>query len=178
VSRSFFAINISSLPTFQAGSCERSSALMHGSPLCLAAPSSQPPKPGGSRRKARGVDGESACQADNGVGPLHCKLTALLLISLFPVDVPIAFVQLTRGGALSLCGTRCINLYPVGVSPVPRSLIHRCEGKGAPRRMGPIYKTASFSQSWLRSHIHLGSEYSFRSCLGPRLLHFQNCTCR
>src|ERR1700751_5073431 len=32
-------------------------------PPCLAALSVQPPEPGGSRRKARGVDGESACRA-------------------------------------------------------------------------------------------------------------------
>jgi len=31
--------------------------------LCLAALSGQPPEPGGARRKARGVDGESARRA-------------------------------------------------------------------------------------------------------------------
>ena len=43
---------------------ERSSALMaHGRLICLAALSGQPPEPGGSRRKARGVDGGSARRA-------------------------------------------------------------------------------------------------------------------
>jgi len=41
----------------------RSSALMARRPRCLAALSGQSPEPGGSRRKARGVDGESACRA-------------------------------------------------------------------------------------------------------------------
>src|SRR4029077_8659226 len=42
---------------------ERKSALMARTAPCLAAMRGQPPEPGGSRRKARGVDGESACQA-------------------------------------------------------------------------------------------------------------------
>ena len=43
---------------------ERSPALMaHGRLICLAALSGQPPEPGGSRRKARGVDGGSARRA-------------------------------------------------------------------------------------------------------------------
>jgi hypothetical protein len=43
---------------------ERSSALMaNGRLICLAALSGQPPEPGGSRRKARGVDGGSARRA-------------------------------------------------------------------------------------------------------------------
>ena len=45
------------------GSRERNSALMAWQSPCLAALSGQPTEPGGSRRKARGVDGESACQA-------------------------------------------------------------------------------------------------------------------
>jgi len=49
---------------FQEASRERSSALMaHGRLICLAALSGQPPEPGGSRRKARGVDGGSARRA-------------------------------------------------------------------------------------------------------------------
>ena len=49
-------------------------------------------------------------------------------------------VHLIQGGALiEICGTRRINLYPVEIAPVPRSLMHRRGGEGAPRRMGPIY---------------------------------------
>ena len=41
------------------------------------------------------------------------------------------FVQVTQGGSPLLCGTRRINLYPVGgESPVPRSLMQQCEGAG------------------------------------------------
>ena len=42
----------------------------HGGLPCLAALSGQPPEPGGSRRKARGVDGESACRATMMPGPI------------------------------------------------------------------------------------------------------------
>jgi hypothetical protein len=45
---------------------------------CLAATSGQPPEPGGSRRKARGVDGESACQATMVPGPLRRKCNCVL----------------------------------------------------------------------------------------------------
>ena len=31
---------------------------------------------------------------------------------------------------MSLCDARRIHLYPVGVEPVPRSLMQRCEGRG------------------------------------------------
>jgi hypothetical protein len=64
-SRKFFEINIFSFPRFKRlASRERSSALMaHGRLICLAALSGQPPEPGGSRRKARGVDGGSARRA-------------------------------------------------------------------------------------------------------------------
>jgi hypothetical protein len=47
----------------------RASAVLHlmaRQALCLAALSGQPPEPGGSRRKARGVDGESARRATIG----------------------------------------------------------------------------------------------------------------
>jgi hypothetical protein len=45
---------------------------------CLAAMSGQPPEPGGSRRKARGVDGESARQATMVPGPLRRKCNCVL----------------------------------------------------------------------------------------------------
>ena len=63
--KKFFEINIFSFPRFKRlASRERSSALMaHGRLICLAALSGQPPEPGGSRRKARGIDGGSARRA-------------------------------------------------------------------------------------------------------------------
>ena len=63
---------------------ERSSALMaHGRLICLAALSGQPPEPGGSRRKARGVDGESACQATIRPGHYDAANVRFLLILFF-----------------------------------------------------------------------------------------------
>src|SRR6185295_11898923 len=55
---------------------ERKSALMARTAPCLAAMSGQPPEPGGSRRKARGVDGESACQATIVPGHYAASVTA------------------------------------------------------------------------------------------------------
>jgi len=51
----------------------------------LAALSGQPPEPGGSRRKARGVDGEGACRATMVLGPSRrkCKCVSALLLILF-----------------------------------------------------------------------------------------------
>src|ERR1700726_255215 len=76
------------------GSRKRSSAFdgTAGSP-CLAALSGQPPEPGGSRRKARGVDGESACRATMVSGHYACKCNCVLFDPSFPVEVPITFVQ-------------------------------------------------------------------------------------
>ena len=85
MSRSFFAINISSLPTFREGSRERNSTLMARQALCLAALSGQPPEPGGSRRKARGVDGESARRATMVSGHYAANVTAFLLILFSPL---------------------------------------------------------------------------------------------
>jgi hypothetical protein len=46
----------------------------------LAALSGQPPKPEGSRRKARGIDGESACRAIMGPPLLRCSRLGLLVL--------------------------------------------------------------------------------------------------
>jgi hypothetical protein len=64
-------------------------------PPCLAALSGQPPEPGGSRRKARGVDGESACRATMASGHYAANVTALYVLfdPSFPVEVSITFVQ-------------------------------------------------------------------------------------
>jgi hypothetical protein len=75
-SRGFFAIKHFLLPSVQEAHAERKSALTARTAPCLAAMSGQPPKPGGSRRKARGVDGESACQATMVPGHYAANVTA------------------------------------------------------------------------------------------------------
>jgi hypothetical protein len=91
-------------PFVSRGSRERKSALMTWTTPCLAAMSGQPPEPGGSRRKARGVDGESACQATMVPVPLHATnvtaFSTLLLIPLSSLKCRITFGQLIQGGAL------------------------------------------------------------------------------
>ena len=62
------------------GSRERKSALMARGLLCLAALSGQPPEPGGSRRKARGVDGEKRAPSYNRVRPLRCKRNCVSVV--------------------------------------------------------------------------------------------------
>ena len=153
----------------------------HDSPLCLAAPSGQPPKPAGSRRRREGLTAKARAErqsSDNGclAGALprqaeirqERELVDLLLLSssIFQSgspsdrrDVGVAFDALDIQGSplLNLCDTRRINLYPVGLEPKPRSLMQHCEGRrGTPRRMGPIFKTASCSHAPGRSRIHLG----------------------
>src|SRR5262245_4832203 len=85
LSRSFFVISISSLPAFQEGSCERSSALMARQPFAWPRFRGQPPEPAGSRRKARGVDGESARRATMVSGHYAANVTAFLLILFSPL---------------------------------------------------------------------------------------------
>ena len=63
MSQEFFRDQHFFLLSVSRGSRGRKSALMARRLLCLAALSGQPPEPGGSRRKARGVDGESARRA-------------------------------------------------------------------------------------------------------------------
>ena len=127
MSRSFFAINISSLPAFQAGSCERGSALMGTAvPFAWAAPSGQPPKPGGSRRKARGVDGESACQATMVPGHYTANYNCVSFdIPLFLVPLPV--VQLTPRWS------------PFAMRHSPHQLI---SGRGKPPYQGPSCNSA------------------------------------
>ena len=108
---------------------------------------SSPNAPQGLRLWAQGLDGESTRRAimvwamSGARGFLSERVNLPLLLSgVLRLKLRFYLVHLIQGGALiEICGTRRINLYPVGIAPVPRSLMHRCEGKGAPRRMGPIY---------------------------------------
>ena len=135
----------------------------HDSPLCLAAPSSQPPKPAGSRRRREGLTAKARAEQQSSYN--GCLAGALIPPRVFRSGGPPIYDGRVASGALDprrsplskLCDARRINLYPVGIAPVPRSLMHRCEGKGAPRRMGPIFKTASCSHAPGRSRIHLGT---------------------
>ena len=125
----------------------------HDSPLCLAAPSGQPPKPAGSRRRREGLTAKARAErqsSDNGclAGALprqaeirqERELVDLLFLSssIFQSgspsdrrDVGVAFDALDIQGSplLNLCDTRRINLYPVGLEPKPRSLMQHCEGR-------------------------------------------------
>ena len=80
MSRSVFAINISSFPFREA----RASAVLHlmaRQASLLGRAERSPPEPGGSRRKARGVDGESARRATivSGHITLHTYFAFLIL---------------------------------------------------------------------------------------------------
>src|ERR1700751_3385231 len=140
---------------FREGSRELSSTLMARQALCLAALSGQPPEPGGSRRKARGVDGESACRATMASGHYAANVTALYVLfdPSFPVEFRLRLFNRSKAEPFCFCDTRRINLYPVEASPVPRSLLQQCEGIGLQGRMGPFCIAASFSHAEYRSHI-------------------------
>jgi hypothetical protein len=115
---------------------KRACVCIHGMvvPLLGRAFAVKPQRPQGLRLWAQGLDGERTRRAIMVwavPGARGFQQSAFLS--------SVVFFHLIQGGALiEVCGTRRINLYPVGI-PVPRSLMHRCEGKGAPRRMGPIY---------------------------------------
>ena len=162
MSRGFFAISISSLSAFQEGSRERSSALMARQALCWPRFRGQPPEPAGSRRKARGVDGESARRATIIAGHYAANITALLLI-LFPRSDYVCSIDPRRSPL------RCSNsLHQLisGRNRVRTKIPHASlRGQRAPRGMGPFYRAASFSHVRGRSHIHLGfGKFSFRWC--------------
>ena len=125
----------------------------HDSPLCLAAPSGQPPKPAGSRRRREGLTAKARAErqsSDNGclagAPPRQAEirqereLVDLLFLSssIFQSgspsdrrDVGVAFdaLDIQESPLLNLCDTRRINLYPVGLEPKPRSLMQHCEGR-------------------------------------------------
>src|SRR6476659_6849351 len=93
------------------GSRERKSALMARTAPCLAAMSGQPPEPGGSRRKARGVDGESACQATIVPGHYAANVTAFCVAvdPLSPLKFRLRLFNSSKAEPSSLCGPRRIN---------------------------------------------------------------------
>src|SRR5215471_13929116 len=77
--------------------------------------------------------------SDNDVPrPLRCNVVFLLILS-FPVEVPIpiTFVQLTpRWSPFAMRRSPHQLISGRGKPPVPRSLVQRCEGTGAPREDG------------------------------------------
>src|SRR5215831_7180059 len=99
VSRVFFVLNIS-LACFGFKRLTRAQVCIDGTAGCFAWPRSrgQPPKPGGSRRKARGVDGESARQATMMPGHYAANVSAFCVA----VD-PLSPLK---------CGLRLVNRYP------------------------------------------------------------------
>jgi len=134
----------------------------HDSPLCLAAPSSQPPKPAGSRHRREGLTAKARAEQQSSCN--GCLAGALIPPTVFRSGGPpfydgrVAFRALDprRSPLLKLCNARRINLYPVGLKPKPRSSCNIARAEGAPRRMGPIFRTASCSHAPGRSRIHLG----------------------
>ena len=81
--KKFFAINISSLPSFKRGSCERSSALMARQTPLLGRAERSTPKARRVAPKARGVDGESARRATMVSGHYACKRKCVFFDSPF-----------------------------------------------------------------------------------------------
>ena len=55
-----------------------------------------------------------------------------------------------------LCDTRHINLYPVGLEPVPKSLMHLRGQKGGSKEDGTLLSIGVLSHADDRPHIHLG----------------------
>jgi hypothetical protein len=158
VSRSFSRSTFSSFP-FQEARCKAQFCIDGTAGPCLAALSGQPPRePGGSRRKARGVDGESARRATMVSGHFAAYITAFLLMPSFPVDIPITFVQLIpRRRPFCYAALTASNLYPVGArGPVPRSLLQQCEGTGLQGGWDPSRERHIAARGFTDHTSHLG----------------------
>src|SRR4029077_16768860 len=118
-------------------------------PPCLAALSGQPPEPGGSRRKARGVDGESACRATMVSGHYAANVTTFFLIPLFPLKFRLRLFNRSKAEPFCFCDTRRINLYPVGTSPRTKVPLATVRGHRAPREDGTILYRGVFQPCWI-----------------------------
>src|SRR5215831_12543924 len=155
VSRVFFVLNIS-LASFGFKRLTRAQVCIDGTAGCFAWPRSrgQPPKPGGSRRKARGVDGESARRATMVPGHYAANVTAFLLI-LFSRSDYVCSID-PRRSPLRYAATPLHQLISGRNRVRTKVPLASLRGQRAPRGMGPFYKPASFSHVIQRSHIHLG----------------------
>ena len=152
--KNFFRINISPLPlSFER--LTRAQVCIDGTaaPLLGRAERSIP----GARRVApQGARGwrRKRAPSDNDVRPLRCKCHYCAPVDLSSSDYvcPID----TKAEPLLLCGTRRINLYPVGSKPVPRSLLRQCEGIGLQGGWDPSSVRRIAASARPRSHIRLG----------------------
>ena len=163
----------------EVSNAKRLSAFMAWWSSLLGRAEQSSPKPAGSRRRREGLTAEArakpimsrAMDASRVLYSCQTRGSPVVVRSDFAVwqssdrcDVRGAFDALDprRSPLSKLCDARRINLYPVGIEPKPRSLMQHCEGRGAPRKMGPIFRTASCSHAPGRSRIHLGLVCSSR----------------
>src|SRR5215831_6834670 len=135
-------------------------------PLLGRAFAVNPRSPQGRAGRREGLTAKARAELQWCPGHYAANVTAFLLIPLFPVEVPMTFVQLIQGGAL-FAMRRCshINLYPVGIESRTKVPHASLRGHRAPRGMGPIYYAAYCSHAQNRSHIHLGNGTFFLSSL-------------
>ena len=136
----------------------------------LGRASSQPPKPGGSRRRREGLTAIARAEPQWWCGSLRRTNRAALRGVLRSIQVSCPFDP--RRSPFALCGTRRINLYPAEESPPTKVPLATVRAQ-APRRMGPIYYAAYCSHATNRSHIHLGSVCSFRSLFSNFVVSFR-----
>src|SRR5215831_202330 len=131
-------------------------------PLLGRAFAVNPRSPQGRAGRREGLTAKARAELQWCPGHYAANVTAFLLIPLFPVEVPMTFVQLIQGGAL-FAMRRCshINLYPVGIeSPVPRSLVWgiRCQ-----EAIFILFHSFSFSNSFVRPRRSHSSAPAARS---------------
>ena len=147
-SRTTFLLFVS----FKGSSRGRSSALMARRPLCLAALGGQAPEPGGSRRKARGVDGESACRATMVSGHYAATRSAFLLI-LFPVEgFPIAFIQIDPRRSHVRYATLAASTYIRSGQTRTKVPLATVRGHRAPREDGTLLESGHIAATWVHGH--------------------------
>jgi hypothetical protein len=90
-------------------------------------------------------------------GHYAANVTAFFLIPLFPLKFRLRLFNRSKAEPFCFCDTRRINLYPVGASPVPKSLLQQCEGTGLQGKDGTILYRGVFQPCWIPiTHPNLG----------------------
>jgi len=158
VSRSFFAISISSLPTFQEG-LVRAQFCIDGAAgrLLGRAERSTPGARQGRAGRSEGLTAKARAELPWCSAIRRQNVTAFLLISFPRFDVPNYVCSIDpRRSPFAMRHSPHQLISGRGRDPVPRSLMQQCEGHRAPRGMGPFYFAAYCSQAMLPVHIRLG----------------------
>ena len=157
----------------------RAQVCIDGTAGCFAWPRSrgQPPKPGGSRRKARGVDGESARRATIVAGHYAANVTDLPLI-LFP-PFRLRLFNRSKAEPSSLCSNSAASTYIRSESSPyqgPPCIVARAKGSKGDGTIlrGGVFQPCQIAIThppWIRSVPFVRVQASVLKCFKSSKLH-------